>query len=43
MTQNNLAIAYSDRIKGDHSKNLELAIGCYQAALEVRYQDRSAP
>jgi CHAT domain-containing protein/tetratricopeptide (TPR) repeat protein len=35
MTQNNLANAYSDRIKGDRADNLERAIGYYQAALEV--------
>ena len=36
MTQNNLAIAYSDRINGDRGDNLEMAIKCYKAALEFR-------
>ncbi len=35
-SQNNLAIAYSDRIRGDKADNLERAIECYTAALEVR-------
>ncbi|MGK7921751.1 MAG: CHAT domain-containing protein [Trichodesmium sp.] len=35
-TQNNLAIAYSDRIKGESADNLETAIACYKAALRVR-------
>ncbi|MHC5862236.1 CHAT domain-containing protein, partial [Nostoc sp.] len=35
-TQNNLAIAYRDRIKGERADNLELAIAAYQLALEVR-------
>ncbi len=34
-TQNNLALVYSNRIKGDKSENLEMAIRYYQAALEV--------
>ena len=34
-TQNNLALAYSNRIKGDKAENLEMAIRYYQAALEV--------
>ncbi|NEO76523.1 tetratricopeptide repeat protein [Moorena sp. SIO4G3] len=34
--QNNLGIAYSDRINGDKADNLELAIEAYQLALEVR-------
>ncbi len=38
MTQNNLALALSDRIRGDRAKNLEDAIACYRAALEVRTQ-----
>jgi len=33
--QNNLASAYSGRIKGDRADNLEQAIACYQAALEI--------
>ena len=35
MTQNNLAIAYSDRIQGERGENIEKAIAFYQAALEV--------
>ena len=35
MTQNNLANAYSDRIRGERAENLEQAIGHYQQALEV--------
>ncbi|NES99415.1 MAG: CHAT domain-containing protein [Sphaerospermopsis sp. SIO1G1] len=34
--QNNLAIAYSDRIRGDKAENLENAIAAYEQALEVR-------
>ncbi|WP_445171361.1 CHAT domain-containing protein, partial [Microcoleus sp.] len=34
-TQNNLAIAYSDRINGSRADNLERAIEFYQAALTV--------
>uniref|UniRef100_UPI00195099B0 CHAT domain-containing protein n=1 Tax=Spirulina sp. CCY15215 TaxID=2767591 RepID=UPI00195099B0 len=34
--QNNLGTAYSDRIRGERGENLELAIACYQAALQVR-------
>ncbi|MEH2306975.1 CHAT domain-containing protein, partial [Nostoc sp.] len=36
MTQNNLAIAYNDRIKGDRADNIEKAIAAYTAALTVR-------
>ncbi len=39
MTQNNLALALSDRIGGDRAQNLEDAIACYRAALEVRTQE----
>ena len=39
MTQNNLASAYCDRIKGDRAENLEQAIKCYQNALTVRTCD----
>ncbi|NEP02599.1 MAG: sel1 repeat family protein, partial [Symploca sp. SIO2E9] len=39
MTQNNLAIAYSDRIRGDKADNLEDAIAFYQAALQVRTRE----
>ena len=35
MTQNNLAIAYSNRIQGDRGDNLEKAIAFYEAALQV--------
>ena len=35
-TQNNLAVAYSDRIKGSRAENLERAIEFFQAALTVR-------
>ncbi|WP_414619974.1 CHAT domain-containing protein [Calothrix sp. CCY 0018] len=35
-TQNNLALAYSDRIKGDIAENIEKAIQSYNAALQVR-------
>ena len=34
-TQNNLAIAYRNRINGSRAENLERAIGCYEAALTV--------
>jgi tetratricopeptide (TPR) repeat protein len=37
-TQNNLATAYGERIRGDRAENLERSIDCYQAALEVRTQ-----
>ena len=33
---NNLANAYSDRIKGERADNYEQAISCYQQALSVR-------
>jgi CHAT domain-containing protein len=36
MTQNNLAAAYSNRIKGDRADNIENAIAAYTAALTVR-------
>ena len=36
MTQNNLGLAYRNRIQGERSQNLEQAIALYQAALEVR-------
>jgi|AGSF01.1.fsa_nt_gi Uncharacterized protein conserved in bacteria len=35
-TQNNLGIAYSDKITGNKAENLDEAIRCYQLALEVR-------
>jgi CHAT domain-containing protein/predicted LPLAT superfamily acyltransferase len=34
-TQNNLAIAYCERIRGERADNLELAIAAYERALEV--------
>ncbi|MBH8560761.1 CHAT domain-containing protein [Nostoc sp. CENA67] len=34
-TQNNLAVAYSNRIKGDRAENIENAIAAYTAALTV--------
>ena len=36
MTQNNLAIDYNNRIRGEKAENIELAIASYTAALEVR-------
>jgi hypothetical protein len=35
-TQNNLASAYWNRIKGEKADNIEQAIAGYQAALEIR-------
>jgi len=35
MTQNNLGLAYSNRIKGDRADNIEQAIAYYQKALKV--------
>ncbi|MCC3466193.1 MAG: tetratricopeptide repeat protein, partial [Microcoleus sp. PH2017_06_SFM_O_A] len=35
MTQNNLANAYSHRIRGDRGENIEKAIACYELALLV--------
>ena len=35
MTQNNLANAYSDRIRGDRADNIEQAIEHYHQALKV--------
>ena len=34
-TQNNLGVAYGDRIKGEKAENIEVAIACYQHALRV--------
>ncbi|MEH2262690.1 CHAT domain-containing protein [Nostoc sp.] len=39
MTQNNLANAYSDRIKGDKADNIENAIAASTAALTVRTRE----
>ncbi|MEG4794161.1 CHAT domain-containing protein, partial [Microcoleus sp. LAD1_D1] len=39
MTQNNLAVAYSDRIKGEEGENIEKAIAFYEAALQVYTRD----
>ena len=41
-SQNNLAIAYSKRIKGDRAENLEAAIAHYHAALQV-YTNEAFP
>ncbi|WP_293096514.1 CHAT domain-containing tetratricopeptide repeat protein [Moorena sp. SIO3I6] len=38
-TQNNLGIAYAQRIEGEKAQNLEVAIPCYQLALEVRTRE----
>jgi len=35
MTQNNLGVAYGDRIRGERADNLELAIAAYNLSLEV--------
>ena len=35
MTRNNLAAAYSDRIRGDRAENIDLAIDHYNQALQV--------
>jgi len=35
MTQNNLGLAYSDRIRGDKAQNLEASIAAFQQALQV--------
>ncbi|GCE93203.1 hypothetical protein NIES46_12520 [Arthrospira platensis NIES-46] len=35
MTQNDLAIAYCNRIRGERAENLEMAIDYYKAALQV--------
>ncbi|MDB9513751.1 CHAT domain-containing protein, partial [Kamptonema animale CS-326] len=34
-TQNNLGLAYSDKITGKRAKNIDTAIACFQLALEV--------
>ena len=39
MTQDNLAAAYSDRIKGDRADNIENAIAAYTAALTVNTRE----
>ncbi len=36
LTQNNLGVAYFNRLRGERGENIEWAIACYQAALEVR-------
>ncbi|MEG3944625.1 CHAT domain-containing protein, partial [Microcoleus sp. w2-18aC4] len=38
-TQNNLAVAYTYRIRGEKAQNIELAIASYNKALEVRTRD----
>ncbi|MEI2577837.1 tetratricopeptide repeat protein [Scytonema sp. PRP1] len=40
MTQNNLGLAYGDRIRGERAENLEVAIECYTQALQERTRDR---
>ena len=42
-TQNNLAIAYRDRIRGDRADNLEKAIAAYEAALTVSTREALPP
>merc|ERR1712035_278830 len=37
-TQNDLGVAYSDRIRGDKAQNIEAAIAAYQQALLVYTQ-----
>ncbi|EDX75811.1 hypothetical protein MC7420_6466 [Coleofasciculus chthonoplastes PCC 7420] len=37
--QNNLGVAYSDRIRGERAQNIENAIASYQAALQVRTRE----
>jgi len=37
--QNNLGIAYCDRIRGERAENLELAIAFYELALQVRTRE----
>jgi len=39
MAQYNLGNAYLNRIKGEHEKNIENAINCYQSALKIYTQD----
>ena len=38
-TQNNLADAYRNRIKGDNAENIEKAIESYNAALQIRTKE----
>jgi CHAT domain-containing protein len=40
-TQNNLGMAYSDRIRGERAENLEQAIACYENALQVYTREAS--
>jgi MoxR-like ATPase len=35
MTQNNLGLAYKDKITGNRAENIDEAISCYQLALEI--------
>lgn len=37
--QNNLGVAYEDRIKGERAENIEQAIRCYENALKVRTRE----
>lgn len=38
-TQNNLGVAYCDRILGERSNNLERAITCFESALQIRTRE----
>lgn len=38
-TQNNLGVAYCDRILGERSNNLECAIACFESALQIRTRE----
>ncbi|MEZ2270515.1 MAG: CHAT domain-containing protein, partial [Microcoleus sp.] len=38
-TQNNLGLAYSDKITSNRAENIDSAIKCYQLALEVRTRE----
>jgi tetratricopeptide (TPR) repeat protein len=38
-TQNNLGLAYQNRIRGERAENLERAIAAHEAALEVRTRE----
>ncbi len=39
MTQNNVGLAYGDRILGERADNIESAIAAYESALEVRTRE----
>ncbi|MFM9267743.1 CHAT domain-containing protein, partial [Tychonema sp. BBK16] len=38
-SQNNLGLAYRNRIRGEKAQNLELAIAAYEASLKIRTRD----